>query len=110
MVSDPIYVLPLADVYTSLETSPSGLISADVESRRSLYGLNQLSEPPREPTWRKIIGFLTHPMALLLWVAGGIALVLSEPILGVIIWIVVLVNGAFSYWREHRAEQATAAL
>ena len=49
-------------------------------------------------------------MALLLWVAGAIALWLGEPTLGVIIWIVVLVNAAFSYWREHRAEQATAAL
>lgn len=110
MVSDPIYVLPLPEVYTSLETSSTGLVSGDVESRRSLYGLNQLSEPPREPTWRKIIGFLTHPMALLLWVAGVIALVLKEPTLGVIIWIVVLVNGALSYWREYRAEQATVAL
>ncbi|HSB65160.1 MAG TPA: cation-transporting P-type ATPase, partial [Anaerolineales bacterium] len=110
MVSDPIYVLPVQEVYISLETSSNGLISSDVESRRSLYGLNQLSEPPREPAWRKIIGFLTHPMALLLWVAGGIALVLKEPTLGVIIWIVVLVNGALSYWRENRAEQATAAL
>ena len=75
-----------------------------------LYGSNQLSEPPREPAWRKILGFIAHPMALLLWMAGVIALWLGEPTLGVIIWIVVLVNAAFSYWREYRAEQATAAL
>ncbi len=49
-------------------------------------------------------------MALLLWVAGGIALWLREPTLGIIIWVVVLVNAALSYWREYRAEQATAAL
>jgi len=110
MVSDPVYSLPVSEVFTSLETSLNGLSASDVEGRRSLYGLNQLSEPPREPTWRKIIGFLTHPMALLLWVAGGIALILKEPTLGVIIWIVVLVNGALSYWRENRAEQATEAL
>jgi Ca2+-transporting ATPase len=110
MVSDPIYVLPVSDVFPSLETSPHGLSISEVEARRSLYGRNQLTEPPSEPAWRKLFGFITHPMALLLWVAGGIALWLREPTLGVIIWIVVLVNAAFSYWREYRAEQATAAL
>jgi magnesium-transporting ATPase (P-type) len=110
MVSEPIFSLPISEAYSALETSPNGLNSADVEARRSLYGSNQLSEPPREPEWRKFLSFTTHPMALLLWVAGAIALWLHEPTLGVIIWIVVLVNAAFSYWREHRAEQATAAL
>ncbi len=110
MVSDPIYVLLVPEVFTSLETSPNGLSASEVEARHTLYGSNQLSEPPREPSWRKMLGFTTHPMALLLWVAGGIALWLREPILGVIIWIVVLVNAALSYWREYRAEQATAAL
>ncbi len=110
MDSDPIYVLPVSEVFTSLETSPDGLTTSEVEERHSLYGSNQLTEPPREPVWRKLLVFITHPMALLLWVAGGIALWLREPTLGVIIWIVVLVNGALSYWRENRAEQATAAL
>jgi Ca2+-transporting ATPase len=110
MASEPIYFLPISEAFRALETSPNGLDTSDVEARRSLYGSNQLSEPPPEPTWRKFLGFTTHPMALLLWIAGAIALGLGEPTLGIIIWIVVLVNAAFSYWREHRAEEATAAL
>jgi Ca2+-transporting ATPase len=110
MISNPIYTLPVSDVYASLETCSDGLTTSEVEARRSLYGSNQLSEPPREPAWRKMLGFLAHPMALLLWLAGVIAFWLSEPTLGIIIWVVVLVNAAFSYWREYRAEQATAAL
>src|SRR4030042_7167954 len=110
MASEPIYTLPIPEAYTALETSPNGLDNHEVESRRSLYGSNQLSEPPPEPVWRKLISFTAHPMALLLWAAGGIALSRGEATLGVIIWIVVLVNAAFSYWREYRAEQATAAL
>jgi magnesium-transporting ATPase (P-type) len=110
MISEPIYTLPVSDVYASLETCPDGLTTSEVEARRSLYGSNQLSEPPREPAWRKIVGFLAHPMALLLWLAGVIAFWLGDPTLGIIIWIVVLVNAGFSYWREYRAEQATAAL
>jgi Ca2+-transporting ATPase len=110
MVSEPIYSLLESEVFTSLETSISGLSDDEVEERRSLYGNNQLAEPPREPAWRKVFGFITHPMALLLWTAGGIALGLHEPTLAIIIWVVVLVNAAFSYWREYRAEQATEAL
>ena len=32
------------------------------------------------------------------------------PQLGVAIWLVNLINGAFSFWQEYRAERATAAL
>jgi Ca2+-transporting ATPase len=110
MVSDPIYVLPESQVFTALETSPNGLSEHEVQERHSLYGSNQLTEPPPEPIWRKLISSLAHPMALLLWAAGGIALGLHEPTLGIIIWVVVLVNAGLSYWREHRAEEATAAL
>jgi Ca2+-transporting ATPase len=110
MASEPIYTLTVSEAFRALETSPHGLDSREVEARRSLYGSNQLSEPPREAAWRKFLGFIAHPMALLLWVAGIIAIGLGEPTLGVIIWIVVVVNAAFSYWREHRAEEATAAL
>lgn len=110
MVSEPINALPISDVYQVLETSPNGLNTSDVQSRRSLYGSNQLTESPPDPIWRKLIVYTAHPMALLLWVAGAIALSRGEPTVGIIIWIVVLVNGVFSYWREYRAEQATAAL
>jgi P-type Ca2+ transporter type 2C len=110
MISDPIYSLQVPEVYTSLETCTDGLTAGEVEERRSLYGSNQLSEPPKEPAWRKLVGFLAHPMALLLWLSGAIAIWLKEPALGLIIWFVVLVNAAFSFWREYRAEQATAAL
>jgi P-type E1-E2 ATPase len=32
------------------------------------------------------------------------------PQLGIAIWLVNLINGAFSFWQEYQAEQATAAL
>ncbi len=49
-------------------------------------------------------------MALLLWAAGLLAFVSRESGLGVFIWVVVLVNGFFSVWREYQAERAVAAL
>ena len=102
--------LRAAEVYPALETSPEGLASEQAAERLALYGPNLLSAPPRTPLWRRFLTHTTHLMALLLWVAGVLALVTGNPVLGVVIWIVVLVNAGFSFWQEHRAEQALAAL
>jgi Ca2+-transporting ATPase len=106
----PIYRLRVPEVYQSLETSEAGLLSQEAASRQSLFGSNLLSEPPVIPIWRKFIIHLIHPLALLLWMAGILAFAARQPVLGVVIWILLLFNGVFSFWREHRAEQAMEAL
>ena len=49
-------------------------------------------------------------MAILLWIAGAVALVARMPQLAVSIWAVNLINGAFSFWQEYKAEKATEAM
>ena len=41
---------------------------------------------------------------------GLLGFLAQMPQLGVAIWLVNLINGAFSFWQEYKAEQATAAL
>ena len=60
--------------------------------------------------YRKLLANFTHLMAILLWVAGAMAFVAGMPQLGVAVWLVVLLNGAFSFWQEYKAERATEAL
>ena len=110
MISTPIYSLRTPEVYQTLETSPKGLSEKEVEERLSLYGQNVLREPPPPPWWRKIVLQFIHPMALLLWGSGIIAILVNEVVLGLVIWAVVLVNAGFSFWREQRASQAVEAL
>ena len=109
-MATPFYSLRVPEVFEALETSPDGLADTDIEQRLSLYGLNELSVPPGQPTSFKFLTHLTHPMALLLWGAGGLAFAAQRFSLGLVIWIVVLVNAGFSLWQEHRAEQAISAL
>lgn len=110
MESTPLYSLRVAEVYKAMETSPEGLSSSEAEARRSLYGSNLLSEPTQIPLWRKFIAHALHWLALILWIAGFLAFLVREPVLGIVIWIVILINAVFSFWREYRAEQAMVAL
>jgi Ca2+-transporting ATPase len=110
MASTPLYALRVPEVYQALETSPQGLTPEEAQARLALYGPNTLADPPAPPLWRHFIGHLTHLMALLLWAAGALALIGGEPVLAAVIWVVVLVNAAFSFWQEHRAERAVTAL
>jgi magnesium-transporting ATPase (P-type) len=110
MPASPLHALSVAEVFRELETSPDGLNAEETRSRLSLYGPNVLREPPARPWWRMFVSHNTHLMALVLWAAGALALVGGRPVLGLVIWIVVLVNAAFSFWQEYRAERAVAAL
>ena len=110
MTSAPLYSQRVSEVFHSLETTPNGLTSAEAEARRPLYGYNLLSEQPQTPLWRKFLVHVFHWLAIILWIAGAMAFAAREPVLGLVIWIVVLVNAAFSFWREYRAEQAMTVL
>ncbi|HET7087749.1 MAG TPA: cation-transporting P-type ATPase [Anaerolineae bacterium] len=110
MRSAPIYSLRVSDVFRALETSPEGLASNEAQARLSLYGPNVLREPKAAPQWRRFGGHVLHPMALLLLSAGVLASLGGRPELGIVIWLIVMVNAGFSFWREYRAEQAVTAL
>jgi len=110
MPDSPLHALGVPEVFRELETSQDGLTPDTVRARLSRYGPNALREPPPAPLWRRVIGHSTHLMALMLWAAGLLALLGGRPVLGGVIWVVVLVNAAFSFWQEFRAERAVAAL
>lgn len=110
MKSTPIHALRPSEVYSALETSPDGLMSGEVPARLGLYGTNTLPEPPALPPWRRIVMHVAHPMALVLWVTGLLALLAGHLTLPWIIWFVVIINAGFSYWQEYRAERAMAVL
>jgi magnesium-transporting ATPase (P-type) len=58
----------------------------------------------------KFLNNFTHLMAILLWIAGIVSLVARMPELAIAVWMVNIINGAFSFWQEFRAEKATEAL
>ena len=111
MPSTPIFALRVAEVFNALETTPDGLAPEAVSARLALYGPNALRDSAEAPSLgQRVAAHATHPMALLLWVAGGGAIVGGRLVLGLVIWGVVLVNAALSFWQEYRAERAVTFL
>ena len=110
MSTQPIHALRAAEVYAALETSPEGLAEQEAGARLALYGPNAVREPPPQPAWRKFAGYATHPTAVLLLGAGALAFLTGRPFMGLVIWLMVLINASFSFWREYRAGQAVSSL
>ncbi|MGE3537514.1 MAG: cation-translocating P-type ATPase [Candidatus Tectimicrobiota bacterium] len=106
----PIETVPLAEVYTTLATHATGLTRTEAAARLAQYGRNTIHQLSTGSLWRKCVANFTHLMALLLWIGGLIGFLAQLPQLGLAIWMVNLINGAFSFWQEYKAEQATEAL
>jgi magnesium-transporting ATPase (P-type) len=83
-----------------------GLTAEEIQVGRNKYGFNLLPPPLRLPLWRRLLSQLVHFFAVMLWVAGGLAIVAGMPQLGIAIFVVILLNGLFAFIQEYRAEKA----
>jgi magnesium-transporting ATPase (P-type) len=102
--------IPASEVYAVLGTGPEGLSRQEAEERLHLFGSNAIREVGGTSLLFKFLANFIHLMAILLWIAGLVALVAQMPQLAVSIWTVNLINGAFSFWQEYKAEKATEAM
>ncbi|MBK8399824.1 MAG: cation-transporting P-type ATPase [Propionivibrio sp.] len=109
--------LSSAAALSSLRTSAHGLTRVEAERRLQEYGLNRIEKVKGDPQWRCLLREFTHFFALILWVAAGLSMFAETRSpgegmwqLGMAILAVILINGAFSYWQEYRAERAISAL
>ncbi|MBD2464742.1 cation-transporting P-type ATPase [Oscillatoria sp. FACHB-1407] len=109
-IHQPIWALPIEEVYQSLSTTSEGLSEFEAAQRFEKFGANELPEPAHRLLWLRFTDQLTHFMALLLWVAGILAFISRTPELGWAIWAVIWINAIFSFWQEFQAEKALAAL
>ena len=100
----------LASVFASLASSPTGLTTDEAAIRLRRYGPNLLPQPRVQHWSVKLLRSFAGLFAILLWVGAILAVIAGMPELGVAIAVVVVVNGTFAFWQEHRAERAVEAL
>ncbi len=108
--TNPIQILSVPELYAFLETRSDGLNNGEIQQRLLRYGRNTIREVRHTSLIIRFLMNFTHLMAVLLWIGGIIAFIAQMPQLGIAIWAVNLINGAFSFWQEFKAEKATEAL
>jgi calcium-translocating P-type ATPase len=93
-----------------LRSSATGLSSREVERRLEQYGSNELRRRggPRWPA--ELARQLTHPLALLLWLAGALSFAVGNRTVAVAVLLVILLNAAFAFVQEVQAERSVEAL
>lgn len=105
-----IYSLPEEDIYKLLGSSPEGLSSEEAGRRFQTSGPNVLKKKAAVPLWRRIVSQFTHLLAVLLWIAGILAIFSDSVPLGIACFMVIIINAAFSFWQEFKAERAIESL
>lgn len=84
----------------------TGLSAEDVERSRIIHGPNSLPSSPTIPHWQRLLSQFVHFFAIMLWVAGVLAIFAGMPQLGIAIFIVIVLNGLFAFVQEYRADKA----
>jgi calcium-translocating P-type ATPase len=112
-----IQQLSVDEALESLRSSMEGLSAQEADRRLREFGPNEIPRVPTVPLFQRFLKGFTHFFALILWIAAGLAFLAEwfEPgagmgMLGAAILGVILINAAFSFWQEYRAEKALAAL
>ncbi|WP_422935122.1 cation-translocating P-type ATPase [Sinomonas sp. P47F7] len=93
-----------------LHAARSGLSEREAARRLTLYGPNVLSRRGGLEWPRQILRQLTHPLALLLWLAAVLSYASGSGPLAAAIVAVVILNAAFAFLQERHAERAVEAL
>ncbi|KFM68400.1 Sodium/potassium-transporting ATPase subunit alpha, partial [Stegodyphus mimosarum] len=111
--------ITLQELYTRLGTDPEkGLTQAQARSVYERDGPNSLSPPKKTPEWVKFCKNLFGGFALLLWIGAILCFIaysiqagtFEEPpddnlYLGIVLSVVVIVTGCFSYYQEARSSK-----
>ncbi len=112
-----IHHLTPAEALDSLGSSMEGLADATIEGRLHEFGFNRIEESRKKSVLLAFVQEFLHFFALILWLAAGLAFFAESQqpgegmaTLGYAVLGVIAINGCFSFWQRHQAEQAIAAL
>jgi calcium-translocating P-type ATPase len=93
-----------------LRATRAGLSSREAERRLLQFGANALTRRGRRRWPGELARQFTHPLALLLWAAAGLAWGAGIVAVAVAIVAVILLNAGFAFMQEQQAERSVEAL
>lgn len=101
---------PIGLLLRDLRSVPGGLTSREAARRLQAYGPNELPHKGGRQWPLALLRQLVHPLALLLWVAAGLAWFAGTTNLAIAIVGVIILNGLLAFFQEQQAERAVEAL
>ncbi len=94
----------------NLRTSTNGLSASEAGRRLLQYGPNELQRRGGR-RWPAELGRqLTHPLALLLWLAAILSFAVGNETVAIAVLLVIALNAVFAFVQEMQAERAVEAL
>ncbi|WP_448205667.1 cation-translocating P-type ATPase [Azospirillum sp. sgz302134] len=112
-----IQTLSVQQALSSLRSGSAGLTDAEALRRHGRFGPNVVKSVRRRSLSERFLRSFTHFFAVLLWIAAGLALIaeIHHPgggmgVLAAAIIAVIVINGLFSFWQDHKAERELASL
>lgn len=90
--------------------SAQGLTSTKAQSLLEKYGRNELTETSGHSPLSILLAQFNSALVWLLLAACGLSFVLGDPLDGVLIFLIVVLNAALGFVQEFKAEKALAAL
>ncbi|MBI5902193.1 MAG: HAD-IC family P-type ATPase [Deltaproteobacteria bacterium] len=105
--------MPLSreEVFSELETTEKGLTEEEARRRLKTAGPNTLKKAVNISLIKDFFSNLFFNLfAVLLWAGGFMAFAADMAELGWAIFSVIIINAAFSFWQEYKAERAVEAI
>ncbi|WP_454561344.1 cation-translocating P-type ATPase [Mycobacterium haemophilum] len=93
-----------------LRSTPKGVSETEAKRRLLQYGPNELQRRRGREWPQALVRQLTHPLALLLWVAAGLLVIVGSHVVAAAVVVIIMLNAAFSFVQELQAERAVEAL
>lgn len=102
----PFWMLPLSEIYSSLQTSERGISDAEAKHRLSIFGPNTIDDGAHASKWAIFGRQFTSPLIFILLIAGGLTIFVGDFNDAAFIIGAALVNAALGYYQEAKAEEA----
>ena len=97
-------------VLRRLRSRSDGLDEREAARRLVAHGRNELERRAGRSWVRDLLTQFSHPLALLLWLAAGLAAVTGSTAVAVAIVAVIVLNAVFAFVQEQQAEKAVELL